>query len=214
MDEKEIARYFDCCETEKGRAWNTKISRKARAALIQGVSADIQGKTVLEVGCGPGDLLRELVRSGASRATGVDLAEDTIEEARERNKEEGLADRIDLKVGNGAKDLLDGHDIVVLDKVICCYPDWMALVDNTTAAAGSTFGLVLPRSDGISSTFVRAFMVMSNVFLRIGKCGLRVFVHDFRAIDEAIIRKGFRRTLLSRGRIWTAAVYGRLGVPG
>lgn len=208
--EREIARFFDCCEAPGQRKMNTRMSRRARRELLRGLQAEgIAGKTILEVGCGPGDLTRELVRKGAVRALGIDLAEQTLEEGRKRAAEDGLADRITYRLGNGAKETLERHDVVVLDKVICCYPDWMELVSNTAGAAGSVYGFVIPRSDGISAVFVRAFIALQRFILKIRKCGFRPYVHDFRGIDEYLQRQGLRRTHLHLGPIWMTAVYAR-----
>jgi magnesium-protoporphyrin O-methyltransferase len=208
--EKEIARFFDCCEPPGQRKLNTRLSKKARRELIAAVTrTKLEGKTVLEVGCGPGDLIRELVRAGASRASGIDLAEQTLEQARQKAADENLADRITFRVGNGAKDALDAHDIVVLDKVICCYPDWPGMIDNTSGAARSVYGFVIPRSQGWSSVFVKAFIGMGNFFLKMRRCGFRGFVHDYRKIDAHLKSKGFQRAHYSRGPIWMTAVYAR-----
>jgi SAM-dependent methyltransferase len=208
--DKEIGRFFDCCETPGQRKMNTKISRRARRELIRGLEASgIQGTTVLDVGCGPGDLTRELVRRGAARALGIDLAEKTLEEARERAKNQGMSDVIQFRLGNGATESLESHDIVVLDKVICCYPDWRELVDNTSSAASRSYGFVVPRSDLPMSLIVRAFIGLTALFLKLRKCGFRPFVHDFEKIHRHLQKRGFRRTRLNKGPIWMAAVYAR-----
>ena len=210
MDDKEIARFFDCCEPPGQRKLNTKLSRKARQALIDAVVATgLKDKTVLEIGCGPGDLIRELVRAGALGGTGIDLAEGTLDQARQKTAEAGLTDRIQFRAGNGASAQLDPHDIVVLDKVICCYPDWEAMVDNTAGAATSVYGFVIPRSDGINSLLTNAFIKAGNLFLRLRKCGCRSFVHDYRKIDAQLKSKGFKLARYSPGPVWVAAIYVR-----
>ena len=208
--EREIARYFDCCEAPGQRKMNTRMSGGARRELVLGLQAvGLEGKTILEVGCGPGDLTRELVRKGGVRALGIDLAEQTLEEGRKRAAEDGLDDRITYRIGNGAKEIFETHDVVVLDKVICCYPDWMELVSNTAGAAGSVYGFVIPRSDGISAVFVRAFIALQRFILKMRKCGFVPFVHDFTQIDAYLARHGLRRTHLDLGPIWMTAVYAR-----
>lgn len=209
-DEREIARFFDCCETPGQHKMNTRISRKARAELVRAVeSLGLESRTVLEVGCGAGDLTRELVRLGASRAVGIDLAEKTLDVARKRAADEHLEDRTVYRVGNGAKDELQPHDIVVLDKVICCYPDWSGLIDNTSRAAQSVYGFVIPRSEGLSSIVVRAFMAIMRFTLKLRKCGFTPFVHDYRKIHARLEEHGFQRTLVNYGPIWMTAVYAR-----
>lgn len=154
-------------------------------------------------------MIRELVQKGASQATGIDLAEKTLGEARQKTEEEGLSDRIQFRLGNGAKDPLEPHDVVVLDKVICCYPDWKGMIDNTAGPARSVYGFVIPRSDGFSSLITKAFVGVGNIFLRLRKCGFRAFVHDYREIHTHLAELGFTRTHYGRGPIWMAAVYAR-----
>lgn len=209
-EEREIARFFDCCETDGQRKMNTRLSRKARRELIRGLEdMGIQGKTVLEVGSGPGDLTRKLIRLGAARAVGIDLAEQWLEEARKRASAEGISEQVEYRVGNGARDSLEMYDIVVLDKVICCYPNWVELVDNTSSAAQGTYGFVIPRSDGFSSFIVRAFIAIDRFMLKLKKCGFTAFVHDYSKIHSRLLNHGFKRTHLSRGPIWVTAVYVR-----
>lgn len=209
-NEKEIARFFDCCEPSGQRKANAKLSAKARRDLIAGLrDAGVSGKTVLEIGCGPGDLVRELVNLGATHARGIDLAEKTLQDARQKTEEAGLSDRIDFSVGNGAKDELGLHDIVVLDKVICCYPDWQGLVGNTSGAAAAVYGFVIPRSFGFGSGITKAILGIGNLMLRMRKCGFRAFVHDYKGIDRRLTEMGFKRLRYSPGPIWVAAVYAR-----
>jgi SAM-dependent methyltransferase len=208
--DKEIGRFFDCCETPGQRKMNTRFSLRARRELVGAVKdLGVEGRTILDVGCGPGDLTRELVRLGASRADGIDLAPKTLDEARRRVDEEGMSGVITFTVGNGAKESLERHDVVVLEKVICCYPDWRELVDNTSEAASRSYGFVIPRSDWPIALIVRAFVALSALFLKIRKCGFRPFVHDFEKIDRHLHGRGLRRHHLSKGPIWVTAVYSR-----
>lgn len=209
MDQdKEIARFFDCCEKPGQRKMNTRISNRARRELIRAITQlGLAGRAVLEIGCGSGDLTRELVRQGASTALGMDLAEGALGVARRRAEEEGLSDRIEYRLGNGAKEQLEPHDVVVLDKVICCYPNWQELIGNSSQAATSVYGFIIPRSDGVNGFFIRVFLGIGNLFLRIRKCGFRPFVHDYREIHSNLSRHDFDRKFLSKGPIWMTAVY-------
>lgn len=211
MDQdKEIARFFDCCETPGQRKRNRRISNRARRALIQSLrNLGLTDKAVMEIGCGSGDLTRELMREGASNAVGIDLAEGAIGVAKKRAADEGLSDRTEYRVGNGAKDRLDPHDVVVLDKVICCYYDWRELIDNTSQAAKSVYAFIIPRSDGINGVLIRAFLSLGMLYLKIRRCGFRSYVHDYRQIHNHLSAQRFDRELLSPGPIWMTAVYAR-----
>ncbi|RNJ43297.1 SAM-dependent methyltransferase [Mesorhizobium erdmanii] len=60
--------------------------------VVEGLS--LEGKTVLDIGCGSGGITLHLVeRHGAARATGFDVEQPVIEAARRRAAGRGLSDR-------------------------------------------------------------------------------------------------------------------------
>lgn len=75
-------------------------------ALMPGVSefvGDLEGKHVLEYGCGMGELTVLLARSGA-RVSSFDISAGSVEVTRRRAEIDGVADRIDVEVAT-AEDL-------------------------------------------------------------------------------------------------------------
>ncbi len=83
---------------------------------------DIEGKDVLELGCGNGYWLRLLARAGA-RTTGIDLAENQIVAA--KSWDDPMTSRIDYRVGDVSKELdLQGKfDVVFFEHVLLEIPD-------------------------------------------------------------------------------------------
>ncbi len=67
------------------------------------------GKSVLDVGCGTGSLLREILSRGARRVTGVDYSEKAIEIARARTE----GDKAEFVAGNIFDMPVERHDVVV-----------------------------------------------------------------------------------------------------
>ena len=59
------------------------------------------GHTILDLGCGDGSVLREIVKTcpGVS-ATGIDMNVHTIEQGKRKDSEAGLQDQIELQVGD------------------------------------------------------------------------------------------------------------------
>src|SRR6266550_4139426 len=132
-----IGRHFDTKVAERSAKCQDPsliaVSQRLRDALL---SREPAGKTVLELGCGRGALLFELVQAGVARATGVDLSPAGIDAARDRFERAQLSEPADLSVGDAARISLERHDWVILDRVMCCYPDIEALLANTLPAAG------------------------------------------------------------------------------
>ena len=130
-----------CCfdEWAKGNA-----KRARRREIAAGITRDLldalgqsrlEGRTFLDLGCGTGDLALAALARGVTRATGIDLGPGAIEEARALALERHVEDRSTFSVGDAANAHLDAHDVVVLNRVLCCYPDANALLENSLPAA-------------------------------------------------------------------------------
>ena len=60
----------------------------------------IQGKNVIDIGCGPGHYAVALAAQGASRVLGVDFAPGMVEIARKRAESAGVTDRCTFTLGD------------------------------------------------------------------------------------------------------------------
>lgn len=80
----------------------------------------LEGKSVLDIGCGIGALHMELLLAGAERATGVDASPTNIAAAQELAEELGLADRVEERQGDfvDLQDSVPHADIVTIDRAI------------------------------------------------------------------------------------------------
>jgi predicted RNA methylase len=208
-----------CCFDDWVPAWEHKSKRRATVAGVTApllealVEAGLEGRTVLDVGCGIGDLSMAAIGRGAERATGIELSPKAIEVGTAIALERGLQDRMTFRPGDGSKVDLPQADVVVLNRVFCCYPDIESLVAHSLAAAGSVYAFTTPPSSGLASAFVRVFGWFSNVWYRLRERkfhGFRVFVHDIEQIDERVRAAGFRPIRRERQRfVWHLAVYAR-----
>src|SRR5262245_4117367 len=59
----------------------------------------LEGKKILDVGCGSGRFCIAFAKEGAGKVVGVDFAKLMIDIAEELAKEEGVADQCDFRVG-------------------------------------------------------------------------------------------------------------------
>ena len=82
------------------------------------------GYALLEIGGGIGDIQLELLKTGAARATNVELATQYESVASELIHDRGLDDRVDRRLGDFVReaDTIPGADVVVMNRVVCCYP--------------------------------------------------------------------------------------------
>ena len=209
--DRDIASYFDskvdCC-AHKDAAKLAQFDR-ATTLLRRALRERVRGRTVLELGCGHGDLLRDLVSAGAASATGIDLSPARVEEAASRAEADGLAGRITFASANAAAASPAPHDAVVLDKVICCYADWGGLLEATLPAARRFYAYTLPRADGAWRALTPLWIGLENLSHAVRRNGFRAYAHDVDAIGRRVTNSGFR--LIDRGAssAWTLAVYER-----
>jgi magnesium-protoporphyrin O-methyltransferase len=116
-------------------------------------------------------------------------------------------------VGDAAKIHLDEHDVVLLNRVLCCYPVVDALLDNSLQAARRIFAFTAPPSWGLGGTFARVETRIANIVFRIRDRkfrGFRAYVHDLKAVDRRVRQAGFRPIVEGRRRlVWYLAIYER-----
>ena len=60
----------------------------------------IEGKTFLEVGCGPCPIGQKLAKMGAKKIYGLDISESMIEAARKHLTDQGIVDKFELIVAD------------------------------------------------------------------------------------------------------------------
>jgi len=171
------------------------------------VNRGAAGASVLEVGGGIGALEIELVRAGAARATNVELVGTYEQAARDLLETLGLAARVDRRVLDFARDgaQVPGADIVLLHRVICCYPDMESLVRVSADHATRILALSFPAE----RWWWRIGQLLSRVWFRLRGCAFRLYLHDPRRILAIAEAAGLRPVLQRRGWVWQIAVLER-----
>lgn len=108
------AERFDAIYAEKkgpvawfiDNVWRGVVRKRLEVTLDK--LAPLDGKTVLDVGCGSGRFCFEYARKGASRVVGVDFAAAMIDIANDYAKRLGVADRCEFRVGRFPEVVPDG----------------------------------------------------------------------------------------------------------
>jgi SAM-dependent methyltransferase len=208
-----------CCDpTDYRRLFSRKSAardlRRYRERGLRGTSrglvelaGDVRGATVLDVGGGIGAIELELLARGADRATSIELSGGYEEAAAELIGERGLAGRVDRRVADfvAAEDV-EPHDVVVMHRVVCCYPDVEGLVGAAAERTRRTLLLTYPQD----RVWMRIGLRAINLWLRLSGCGFRTYAHPVERIVGAAEAHGLRLERREReGRLWESAAFAR-----
>ncbi|MCI0633509.1 MAG: class I SAM-dependent methyltransferase [Actinobacteria bacterium] len=190
------------------------VARQLTANLLDALDdAGLDDRTMLDLGCGIGDLSIGALARGAASARGYDLSPKAISAARALADERGVAGRTAFEVGDASTAELPPADVVALHRVFCCYPDVRGLLERSLAAAGSVYAFTVPSSNGVIGGYDRVQAAIANAWYRMRPRtygGFRVYIHDVGAIDERVRAEGFRLLRRERRRVvWQLAVYTR-----
>lgn len=195
-----------CCDHQtyaEETDWPADVSRLLYERLAE---VGFAGRSVLEIGCGYGRLLVGALVAGARLGTGVELDEEAIDEATERAEEAGVAARSTFILGDGAELELQPHDVVVLDRVICCYADGDRLLARSLAAAGSAYAMSVPESRGLRGAWNRITYALGRIldWLRNEE---PVYLHDVRRMERRLTAAAFRLASADRIGKWHVGIY-------
>jgi len=176
------------------------LDRNARRIVEFIERQGIEDATVLEIGGGVGEIQIELLKRGAAHAVNLELSPAYDAEALKLLRQNGLERRVERRLCDVAVDggFVRPADVVVLHRVVCCYPDYARLL---TAVAQHSTRLVVfshPPRNPISRFAVAA----ANLRLRLQRKDFRVFVHPPAALLAVLEQDGLRPTFAHRGLVW------------
>jgi magnesium-protoporphyrin O-methyltransferase len=176
------------------------LDREAREIVDDLVARGIAGATVLEVGGGVGAIEIELLREGAASAENIEISPGYEATARELASERGLASRMGHRVADFATDhdAVAPADVVIMHKVVCCYPNMPALVRPAAERARRWLVLTFPAAHW----WIRMGLALMNAGQALTRSSYRSFFHEPRTILAIAREAGLRPVLLRRGLIW------------
>ena len=160
----------------------------------------VVGASVLEIGGGVGEIQVDLLRRGAARVTNLEISTNYEEEAAALLERSGMAGRVDRRHLDIAQspEQVDPADVVVLHRVVCCYPDYQELL----SAAGSHARRLLVFSHPADTWLTRALVGGENLLRRLRGNAFRAFVHPPEAMVAAAEGQGLRVVYRNRTRAW------------
>jgi magnesium-protoporphyrin O-methyltransferase len=171
------------------------------------VERGVPGATVLEIGGGVGEIGLELLRRGAATATNLELSPGYETDAAALIAEAGMADRVNRRLLDIAAepDAVEPADLVVLHRVVCCYPDFARLLGTAADHTRRRLVFSFPARNPVS----RAVVATQNALLRLGSREFRVFAHPPDAMLAVLAHHGLRPALVHRGPVWQVAAAAR-----
>ena len=163
----------------------------------------VHGRTLIEVGGGVGGIQIDLLKAGVASAISIELTPTYEEAAWALLREAGLADRVERKVMDFAEAAAEvkAADIVIMNRVVCCYPDYERLLGAAAQRARRLLVFSYPPRNAFSRLFVRA----ENLAFRLLRREYRSFAHPPSAMLGLLGERGLRRTFAHHSPVWQVA---------
>jgi magnesium-protoporphyrin O-methyltransferase len=194
----------------RGRATRYRkrgLDATARAIVDLVAQGGIQGATVLEIGGGVGEIQLELLRRGAASATNLELSPGYEPEAAALIEDAGLSGRVHRRLIDIETDpaAVEPADIVVLNRVVCCYPDVAKLLGAAADHARQQLVFSHPPRNAVS----RAVVGTQNFLFRVVGRDFRTFAHSPDAMLAVLAEHGLQLKAVHSGRVWQVAAVSR-----
>lgn len=179
-------------------------------ALIQS-SFDVRQRDTLEIGSGVGAFTVELARSGAASGRGVDATLAVVNQAARVAREKGVSDRVSFEAADftAVANRVDAADLVLLDRVVCCYPEWQSLLQPAAAHARHAIALSYPADTTLSRITIRALNTGQSLLRR----KFRMHLHPPAAMHDLLRHNGFDIARIGRYWFWELLVAVRRPTP-
>jgi 2-polyprenyl-3-methyl-5-hydroxy-6-metoxy-1,4-benzoquinol methylase len=210
----------NCCEitdqafNEKDAKADMKAYRRRGPAeqtrlILNAVrSLGLKDMTLLDIGGGVGAIHHELLEDMAREATHVDASSAYLTEAKAEAARRGHAEQVNFIHADFTDVAADvpPADVVTLDRVVCCYPDFRGLLKAAAGRSQRALVLTYPRE----TWYLKFGFNIANIFQRIGRGQFRIFLHPVAEMDFLLNKQGFERVFMQRLMIWEAAMYKRV----
>lgn len=184
-----------------GPAKHTEMILKAVRSL------ELKDATLLDIGGGVGVIHHELLDDTAREAAHVDASSAYLKEAKEEAARRGHAERVKFIHADftDAAPELSKADVVTLDRVVCCYPDYRGLLKAAARRSQRALAMTYPRE----TWYLKAGFKVANFFQRLGHKQFRIFLHPIAEMDSLLESEGMTRVSSQRLFVWEMALYRR-----
>lgn len=209
----------NCCEIENNtfteasakanlRDYRRRGPAKQTRLILEAVrSLGLKDAALLDIGGGIGTIHHELLNDVAREATHVDASSAYLMVATEEAKRLGHEAQVKFIHADftDVADELPQVDVVTLDRVVCCYPNFRELLKAASSKSRQAIALTYPRETWLSKVVVKA----ANLIQRIRRDPFRVFVHPVAEMEALLNKEGLKRISTRRLFVWEMALYRR-----
>jgi magnesium-protoporphyrin O-methyltransferase len=186
---------------KRGPAKQTKLILEAVRSL------GLQDASLLDVGGGIGAIHHDLLKDMASEAMHVDASSAYLKIANEEAQRQGHSERVKFIHADftDVVDELPQVDVVTLDRVVCCYPDFRSLLKAAASKSRKAIALTYPRE----TWWLKMGIAVANFFQKLRKDPFRGFVHPVVEMEALLNGEGLRRVSTRRLFVWEMSLYRR-----
>lgn len=185
----------------RGPAAQTKLILRAIRSL------GLKNAELLDVGGGVGVIHHELLEDVAEKATHVDASSAYLKVAKAEAERRNHRERVNFIHADftDVAGQLPKADVVTLDRVVCCYPDFRGLLQAAAEHSRQAIAFTYPRE----VWYLRIGFKIANFFQGLGKDPFRIFLHPISEMDSLLRREGFERVSIHRLFVWEMSLYQR-----
>ncbi len=186
---------------KRGPAKQTKLILEAVRSL------NLKDVELLDIGGGVGTIHHELLKDVAREATHIDASSAYLKVAIEEAKRMGHDEKVKFihaDFTDVAADLKEA-DIVTLDRVVCCYPDFRRLLKSAASRSRKAIAMTYPRE----TWYLRMGIAVLNFLQRLRNDPFRVFVHPVQEMESLLNGEGLKKVSVKRLFVWEMALYQR-----
>ena len=188
---------------KRGPAEQTKLILNAIRSL------KLKNTELLDIGGGIGVIHHELLDDVAEKAIHVDASSAYLKEAKAETTRRGHDEQVNFIYADFTEVASDlpKADIVTLDRVVCCYPDFRRLLKAAAEHSRGALAFTYPRE----TWYLRFGLKVINFFQGLRRDPFRVFLHPIAEMDALLKAEGFERVTLRRLFVWEMALYQKSG---